>query len=385
MVDGARGEPRDSDGHTRTRATSCQGRRHDRVARRDEASHYDVAHGRAAELTHPRVQNHDSRQEHRRGFHQQKVQHRGRRVHYGGMGDVRGIRLVLVYILPPAQEQRCRQARVDTQGPELVGAGDRGYRDVRYDEQIRGADGERVHHREGPQDRGQGHDGARDQIYDRGVYPLQGHALVLDELVHRRKGRTERAHQHEEPHDKDREMDQGDVGVHVQARLAIRSFRSMHEPSGKRVYTSKAEELLEPKIRTGVVEVHGDVLSFTDSDGATRTIRCSYGIGRMTQVRHMAVFKQHFPRPEPPTTLCQVRYSLTHRDERLRDRGHAQHPRQAAVLHAQVHGEYMITHPSIHDWHRVYKQNRLDVHGLPELRDHGLPACRCQCRSSPSS
>ncbi|KAI1291210.1 hypothetical protein F5Y03DRAFT_400881 [Xylaria venustula] len=77
---------------------------------------------------------------------------------------------------------------------------------------------------------------------------------------------------------------------------SISHFRSMKAPTGRRVYTPAEELEVEPMIKTGAVEMYGKRLSFKNSDGTIRVIRCNYGIGRLTQIRHMAVFKQHFPR-----------------------------------------------------------------------------------------
>lgn len=80
---------------------------------------------------------------------------------------------------------------------------------------------------------------------------------------------------------------------------SISSFRKMDKPKGKYAYSVAEEKDVGTRLPSGRVEMYGKELKFADSGGRERVVRCNYGIARITQIRHMAVLKQHFAREGP--------------------------------------------------------------------------------------
>lgn len=76
---------------------------------------------------------------------------------------------------------------------------------------------------------------------------------------------------------------------------SIGSFRAMHRPTGKRVFSFDDEKNVEAKLLNGPVMMNGTMLKVREGNGSTRTIRASYGIMRVVQLRHLAALKHHYP------------------------------------------------------------------------------------------
>lgn len=76
---------------------------------------------------------------------------------------------------------------------------------------------------------------------------------------------------------------------------SISSFRGMGRSKGKQIYSLSDERKVSPTLRTAVIYMNGKPLEFIDSDGTKRTIKCSYGILGVLQLRHISSLKQHYP------------------------------------------------------------------------------------------
>jgi hypothetical protein len=75
----------------------------------------------------------------------------------------------------------------------------------------------------------------------------------------------------------------------------ITSFRNLEKPVRQRIYSFHDEKTVSSKLRRARVYMYGKPLKFRDSNGEMRTIKCSYGIISVLQLRHISSLKQHYP------------------------------------------------------------------------------------------
>lgn len=75
---------------------------------------------------------------------------------------------------------------------------------------------------------------------------------------------------------------------------SVSSFETWSGPKPTRTFAFEEEMEVEPKLPSGVVMMIGQDLEFTDSGIGKRTVKCSYGIMRVLQLRHISALKQHY-------------------------------------------------------------------------------------------
>ncbi len=75
---------------------------------------------------------------------------------------------------------------------------------------------------------------------------------------------------------------------------SIEAFRnwSGHKPT--ETYTLEDQKKIEPKLPSGTLSANGNVLRFRDGKLGMRTIKATYGIMRVLQLRHVASLKHHY-------------------------------------------------------------------------------------------
>jgi hypothetical protein len=76
---------------------------------------------------------------------------------------------------------------------------------------------------------------------------------------------------------------------------SVHAFRNMEESVATEVIPFEDQKKVEPKLPNGYVVVNGKRLRFTDTTGTKRTVRATYGIMRVLQLRHIAALKHHYP------------------------------------------------------------------------------------------
>lgn len=76
---------------------------------------------------------------------------------------------------------------------------------------------------------------------------------------------------------------------------SIASFRSPCMAMGTSTFGFAEQRKVEPTLPTAYVTVEGSKVEFMDGDRGLRTVKCSYGIMRLLQLRHLSVLKQHYP------------------------------------------------------------------------------------------
>ncbi len=86
-----------------------------------------------------------------------------------------------------------------------------------------------------------------------------------------------------------------EMNANTSGFLSISSFRSGIASAGKNVFTHADELATAPSIPSAYVTMNGNNIEFLDTNGSTRTVRCSYGIMRVMQLRHVSSLKQHYP------------------------------------------------------------------------------------------
>lgn len=78
---------------------------------------------------------------------------------------------------------------------------------------------------------------------------------------------------------------------------SIESFRTteMTRTRDAKVLAFSDQKRQPPSLPNGEVVVNGKRLTIMDTDGSMRTIRATYGIMRIMQLRHMSALKHHYP------------------------------------------------------------------------------------------
>ncbi|OAP53943.1 hypothetical protein AYL99_11823 [Fonsecaea erecta] len=77
---------------------------------------------------------------------------------------------------------------------------------------------------------------------------------------------------------------------------SIEAFRTkeMHRPRKAVVMSFEDQKRVTPRLPKGDVVVRGKRLTFTDTTKKLRTVRATYGIMRILQLRHIAALKHHY-------------------------------------------------------------------------------------------
>ena len=75
---------------------------------------------------------------------------------------------------------------------------------------------------------------------------------------------------------------------------SIEAFRSLQEPTGAQVFTFEDQKAVAPRIPSGVVLVNGKPVVMEEKDWSRRTVKASYGIAHVLQLRHIAALKHHY-------------------------------------------------------------------------------------------
>ncbi|KAH7001768.1 hypothetical protein B0J12DRAFT_747803 [Macrophomina phaseolina] len=76
---------------------------------------------------------------------------------------------------------------------------------------------------------------------------------------------------------------------------SISEFRTLQKPKGESTFGITEQRKIEPTLPTAYVTMEGKKIEFMDEKVGMRTVRCSYGIMRLLQLRHLSVLKQHYP------------------------------------------------------------------------------------------
>ena len=75
---------------------------------------------------------------------------------------------------------------------------------------------------------------------------------------------------------------------------SIEVFRSLQEPAGAQVLRFGDQKKVMPRIPSGVVLVDGRPIVMQEKDRLRRTVKASYGITHILQLRHIAALKHHY-------------------------------------------------------------------------------------------
>jgi hypothetical protein len=81
-----------------------------------------------------------------------------------------------------------------------------------------------------------------------------------------------------------------EIAANTQLFSSIESFRSFSNPEGRQVFTFEDQKKIVPTLPKGRVMMKGKVLKWKHG-----TIRASYGIMTILQLRHIATLKHHYP------------------------------------------------------------------------------------------
>lgn len=76
---------------------------------------------------------------------------------------------------------------------------------------------------------------------------------------------------------------------------SVHSFRTWPGIKPSRVFSFEEQKEVEPHLPTGILTMYGNPLAIKEKDGSTRTIKASYGIMRLLQLRHLSGLKHHYP------------------------------------------------------------------------------------------
>lgn len=92
---------------------------------------------------------------------------------------------------------------------------------------------------------------------------------------------------------------------------SVHSFRNMDESRHMLTLSFDDQKKVSPRLPAGYVVVDGKRLEITDTGGKVRTVRATYGIMRVLQLRHIAALKHHFPSTDfLSVTVPRGRYRL---------------------------------------------------------------------------
>ena len=75
---------------------------------------------------------------------------------------------------------------------------------------------------------------------------------------------------------------------------SIEAFRQLKRPVGKQVYLPRKVRVVESHLPSTYITMYGNKLETSKADGTKRTVRCSYGIMNVLQLRHISALKQHY-------------------------------------------------------------------------------------------
>lgn len=78
----------------------------------------------------------------------------------------------------------------------------------------------------------------------------------------------------------------------------ISSFRSCRKNNDKEYIDHDEEHEYEARLPEAYVLVNGHRISFVDTGGKMRTVKCNYGVSRVLHLRHKPSLKQHYPSDE---------------------------------------------------------------------------------------
>lgn len=76
---------------------------------------------------------------------------------------------------------------------------------------------------------------------------------------------------------------------------SVAAFRMGVRPTGRTTFSHTDELTVEPRIPSAFLTHNGKKVSFKEESGATRVVKCGYGIMRLLHLRHTPLLKQHYP------------------------------------------------------------------------------------------